>query len=50
MALEISNLTKVFGEQTAVDSININVPDGSMYGFLGGNGAGKTTTFRMILK
>src|SRR5699024_380058 len=31
-------------------SININVPSGSMYGFLGGNGAGKTTTFRMILQ
>jgi ABC-2 type transport system ATP-binding protein len=50
MALEISNVTKVFGNNKAVDSININVPSGSMYGFLGGNGAGKTTTFRMILQ
>lgn len=50
MSLEITDITKVFGEQTAVDSINIHVPKGSMYGFLGGNGAGKTTTFRMILK
>lgn len=44
MALEISDVTKVFGNNKAVDSININVPSGSMYGFLGGNGAGKTTT------
>ena len=50
MALEISDVTKVFGNNKAVDSININVPSGSMYGFLGGNGAGKTTTFRMILQ
>src|SRR5699024_10030072 len=50
MALEMTDLTKVFGEQTAVDSINIKVPTGSMYGFLVSNGAGKATTFRMILQ
>ena len=50
MALELSNIQKTFGDHKAVDSININVPSGSMYGFLGGNGAGKTTTFRMILQ
>lgn len=50
MALELSNIQKTFGNHKAVDSININVPSGSMYGFLGGNGAGKTTTFRMILQ
>lgn len=49
MSLKLTNLTKTFGESTAVDNINLNVPEGSMYGFLGGNGAGKTTTFRMIL-
>ncbi len=49
MSLSLSNLTKKFNEFTAVDSINIEVPAGSMYGFLGGNGAGKTTTFRMLL-
>ncbi|MFC3418638.1 ABC transporter ATP-binding protein [Salinicoccus hispanicus] len=49
MTLELENLSKSFNGQTAVDEINLNVPSGSMYGFLGGNGAGKTTTFRMIL-
>ncbi|GAB3059409.1 ABC transporter ATP-binding protein [Salinicoccus sesuvii] len=49
MTLELKNLSKSFNEHTAVDQINLNVPTGSMYGFLGGNGAGKTTTFRMIL-
>src|SRR5699024_3591800 len=38
-----------FDDFTAVDNMNIEVPSGSMYGFLGGNGAGKTTTFRMLL-
>ncbi|CAM4280400.1 ABC transporter ATP-binding protein [Lacicoccus alkaliphilus] len=49
MSLILSDLTKRFGDFTAVDTINIEVPAGSMYGFLGGNGAGKTTTFRMLL-
>ncbi|SDK35698.1 ABC transporter ATP-binding protein [Lacicoccus qingdaonensis] len=49
MSLVLSNLTKRFDDFTAVDDINIEVPTGSMYGFLGGNGAGKTTTFRMLL-
>lgn len=49
MGLNLSHLTKTFGSQTAVNDINLDVPKGSMYGFLGGNGAGKTTTFRMIL-
>jgi len=49
MALQIENVTKRFGEFTAVDHLNLTVDKGSMYGFLGANGAGKTTTFRMIL-
>lgn len=49
MSLILSDLTKRFGDFKAVDNINIEVPGGSMYGFLGGNGAGKTTTFRMLL-
>jgi ABC-2 type transport system ATP-binding protein len=49
MSLKLTNLTKQFGDNTAVENINLDVPAGSMYGFLGGNGAGKTTTFRMIL-
>lgn len=49
MSLQLENVTKRFGEFTAVDYLNLTVDQGSMYGFLGANGAGKTTTFRMIL-
>ena len=49
MALVIDSVTKRFGSFTAVDSINFNIPEGQIFGFLGANGAGKTTTFRMIL-
>jgi ABC-type multidrug transport system ATPase subunit len=42
-------LTKVFRRQTAVDAIDLEVPTGSVYGFLGPNGSGKTTTIRMLL-
>jgi ABC-type multidrug transport system ATPase subunit len=44
-----SGLTKRFRHQVAVDRINLEVPDGSVYGFLGPNGSGKTTTIRMLL-
>jgi ABC-2 type transport system ATP-binding protein len=47
--LTLKNVTKRYGEFTAVDQINISIPQGSVYGFLGPNGAGKTTTIRMIL-
>lgn len=49
MTLKIENVTKRFGDFTAVDKLNLTVEAGTMYGFLGANGAGKTTTFRMIL-
>lgn len=49
MGLNINNLSKQFGDFTAVDDLNFTVEEGDMYGLLGGNGAGKTTTFRMIL-
>ena len=49
-AIELHNVTKQFGSQTAVDSINLQVPEGSIYGFIGPNGSGKTTTLRMILR
>ncbi|MHA6260718.1 ABC transporter ATP-binding protein [Sporosarcina sp. CAU 1771] len=49
MSLIIENVTKRFGEFTAVDDLTLSVGEGTMYGFLGANGAGKTTTFRMIL-
>lgn len=49
MALELEQVTKRFGDFTAVDQLSLTVEEGTMYGFLGANGAGKTTTFRMIL-
>ncbi|WP_421384060.1 ABC transporter ATP-binding protein [Bacillus salacetis] len=49
MALSLNNVTKRFGNFTAVDNLSISIPEKEMFGFLGGNGAGKTTTFRMIL-
>ena len=42
-------LTKRFGRQTAVDAVDLEVPAGAVYGFLGPNGSGKTTTIRMLL-
>ena len=47
--IETKNLTKRFGKFTAVDGVNLQVPQGGIYGFLGPNGAGKSTTIRMIL-
>lgn len=49
MTLLLENVTKRFGDYTAVDDLTLSVGEGGMYGFLGANGAGKTTTFRMIL-
>ena len=48
-AIATAGLTKRFGHQTAVDSIDLAVPTGAVYGFLGPNGSGKTTTIRMLL-
>ena len=48
-AVEISNVTKTFGSVTAVNNLSLNVPAGSVYGFIGPNGSGKTTTMRMIV-
>lgn len=42
-------LTKSFKNHTAVDSLDLNVPEGSVYGFLGPNGSGKSTTMKMLL-
>ena len=44
----IENLTKRFGEKTAVDGISFTVHEGELFGFLGPNGAGKTTTVRCV--
>jgi ABC-2 type transport system ATP-binding protein len=48
-AVEISNLSKRFAKQLAVDGLSLEVRTGSVFGFLGPNGAGKTTTIRMIV-
>ncbi len=48
--LELTNVTKMYGDFTAVDDVSFRIPRGSIYGFLGPNGAGKTTTLRMILE
>ncbi len=49
LAVRTSGLTKRFGGRAAVDGIDLAVPTGSVYGFLGPNGSGKTTTIRMLL-
>ncbi len=48
-AVTTSGLTKRFGDQVAVDGLDLLVPSGAVYGFLGPNGSGKTTTIRMLL-
>ena len=47
--IETKKLTKIYGEQTAVNSVNLHVKPGRIYGLLGRNGAGKTTIMKMIL-
>ncbi|QXE01002.1 ABC transporter ATP-binding protein [Terribacillus sp. DMT04] len=47
--VQTNNLTKRFGKETAVTSLNMKIPKGEIYGFLGPNGSGKTTTIRMLL-
>lgn len=48
-ALELREVTKRYGDFSAVDGLSLTVPRGCVYGFLGPNGAGKTTTLRMVL-
>jgi len=47
-AVEITNLTRCFGEFTAVNNVSLKIKQGSIYGFLGPNGSGKSTTIRML--
>ncbi len=49
LAVRTDGLTKRFGPRTVVDGLDLRVPVGSVYGFLGPNGSGKTTTIRMLL-
>ena len=46
--IRLNQLSKKYGNFTAVDAIDLHVPEGELFGFLGPNGAGKTTTLRMI--
>ena len=48
-ALVLDRVVKRFGDFTAVDGLSFSVPEGGVFGFLGGNGAGKTTSVRMML-
>ncbi len=48
-AITISGVSKRFGGVVAVDDLDLSVPRGSLYGFIGPNGSGKTTTLRMIM-
>ena len=47
--IETKQLTKVYGDQTAVNAVDLHVKSGQIYGLLGRNGAGKTTIMKMIL-
>ena len=48
MSIEVNKLTKIYGDQKAVDNISFKVQKGEIVGFLGPNGAGKSTTMKMI--
>jgi len=48
LAIQTENLTRTFGDFTAVDNITFEVKQGEIFGFLGANGAGKTTAMRML--
>lgn len=48
LAIDVKGLVKRFGDKTAVDGVDIQMPEGEVWGFLGPNGSGKTTTIRMI--
>ena len=49
-AVEIYQVTKTFGKHVAVKDLSLEVPAGTVYGFIGPNGSGKTTTLRMIMR
>ncbi len=48
MSIEVKNLTRIYGEQKAIDDISFSVRRGEIVGFLGPNGAGKSTTMKIL--
>ncbi len=50
IAVHLNGVRKTFGSQVAVDNLDLAVPKGTIFGFIGPNGSGKTTTMRMILR
>ena len=46
--ISLENLTKKYGDFTALDGLSLEIPDGQLHGFVGPNGAGKTTTMRIL--
>lgn len=49
-AVKLTGVSKSFGTKRAVDDLNLEIPEGTVFGFIGPNGSGKTTTIRMILR
>src|ERR1700738_2437199 len=49
-AVVIDHVTKTYGTFTAVNDLSLQVPENTIYGFIGPNGSGKTTTLRMIMR
>ena len=47
--IQTHNLSKKFGEETAVQDLNLTIPQGAIFGFIGTSGCGKTTTVRLLL-
>ena len=47
--LNISHLTKCYGDKKAVDDLSLHIAPGEIYGFIGHNGAGKTTTLKSVV-
>ena len=48
LEIETKNLTRTFGALVAVNSLDLQIPKGTIFGFLGPNGAGKSTTVKML--
>ena len=47
--IQTQDLSKKYGDKLAVNKVNMNVPQGSVYGFVGENGSGKTTIMRLLM-